>query len=94
MHTADSSPDARANSHAVSLIGQLMCRVHAGDEGAFAALVDEVTPQWAPYRRWGVSSAATEELLQELWMMLWRELRRHPPIVLQTRCYEEGEDGE
>ncbi len=91
MHLADSSPDAYAHPHAVSPIGQLMCRVYAGDEDAFAALVDEVTPQWAPYRRWGVSSATTEDLLQELWMTLWRELRSHPPIALPTY---EGGDGE
>ena len=82
MHPADSPPDARAYSHAVSPIGQLMCRVYAGDEDAFAALVHEVTPQWAPYRRWGRSTATTEDLLQELWMTLWRELRSHPPIAL------------
>jgi hypothetical protein len=92
MHSSDSPPDTLAHPHAVPPIGQLMCRVYAGDEDAFVVLVDEVTPQWAPYRRWGRSAATTEDLLQELWMTLWRELRCHPPIALQTRCCE-GEDG-
>lgn len=93
MQSADSLSNTLAHPHAVSPIGNLMCRVYAGDEDSFAALVDEVTPQWAPYRRWGRSSAATEDLLQELWIALWRELRSHLPITLQTHCYK-GCDGE
>ncbi len=87
MHPADSSPDACAHSCEVSSIGQLMRRVYAGDAGdedAFALLVDALTPQWAPYRRWGRSSVTTEDLLQELWITLWRELRKRPPFALQT----------
>ena len=93
MQPADSLPDAHAHPAAVPPIGPLMCRVYIGDADAFAALVDAVTPQWAPYRRWGRSSATTEDLLQELWMALWRELRIHPPVVLQ-KCDYEGEGGE
>ena len=65
-----------------------MCRVHRGDEAAFAVLLDAVTPQWAPYGRWGRSSVATEDLRQELWMTLWWALRTHLPSVLQMRCQE------
>jgi len=89
MHPADGSADGGPYSDSVSSLGQLMCRVHAGDTAVFAALMDEAQPQWAPYRQWGRSTATTEDLLQELWLTLWQELQRHLPSVLQPLCGDE-----
>lgn len=69
-----------------------MCRVHAGNTAAFAALMDEARPQWALYRQWGRSSATTEDLLQELWLMLSeravRETCRREHQAIRQCCME------
>lgn len=81
-----------ANSGDVPSLGALMCRVHSGDADAFATLLNAVAPQWAPYRRWGRSSGATEDLQQELWLTLWQELQHQLPTVLQALCGNDGGD--
>ncbi len=70
-----------------------MCRVHAGDAEAFAALLAAVAPQWRPYCHRGQSSGTTEDLRQELWLTLWQALQHQPPAVLDgCQGKERGND--
>lgn len=80
LQSANDSPDRSPHPPAMSSLGQLMVRVHAGDSPAFAELIQALRPQWAPYRGWSASSA--DDLQQELWLALWQELQHRVPAVL------------
>ncbi len=63
-----------------------MCQVHLGHDEAVEPLLQMVQPQWAPYRRWGQTSSASDDLQQELWVTLWKTLQDQVPQVLQATC--------
>ncbi len=61
-------------------IGQLMSRIAAGDRAAFAALFQLAAPRVKAYLvRLGSSSAAAEELTQDVFLTVWRKADRFDP---------------
>ena len=69
----------------VSSLTQLMCRVNADDQDAFADLMKTLEKQIHVYCNWTLQSNVAD-LEQELWTALWLALRRKPPRVLQEFC--------
>ena len=76
------------DSPARDLVGELLVRVAAGDQGAFAELYDMLSPRvFALILKVVINRAQSEEVLQEVFLTVWQSAARFAPNKGQGRTW-------